>query len=105
METEPSVWARLYEFAWAFWPYWWALAAGGIFALEPMMESYLRQPQKIWLDSYWPKEARQRHFRWASIVAVLVASFLAFDDVSIKSKATHRADLDAVGKAIGERDK
>jgi hypothetical protein len=104
MENEPSFWTRLYEFGWSFWPYWWALAAGGIFALEPMMESYLRPDQKVWLDYRWPKDARQRHFRWASIVAILVASFLAFDDVSTRSRSLHKADQGAVEILRGERD-
>jgi hypothetical protein len=104
MDTEPSLWARIYEFILAFGPYWWALAAGGIFALEPMMESYLRPEHKAWLDTHWSKETRQRHFRWASIAAVLIASFFAFDDINTKSKVTHKTDLDVIGKVTGERD-
>jgi hypothetical protein len=100
MEAEPLIWTRLYDFGWALLPYWWILAPGGIFALEPMMESFLKEGFLSRLNERWPRAARRRHFRFASIAAMFLACFLAFDDLSAKYRVSQRA----LNSAIGERD-
>jgi hypothetical protein len=104
METELSLLARAYEYFSALLPYWWALAAGGIFALEPMTESLLRQSHKEWLDLHWPKEARHRHFRWASTIAILIAGFFAFDDLNTRTRHVMTADQATITSLRDERD-
>jgi hypothetical protein len=104
MNIEIGLFARIFDFGWALLGYWWVLVPGGIFAVEPMLESFLRRSWKDWLDERWSKDHRHRHFRWGSVVAILVASFLAFDDVNTKSRAAHIADQAALKIALGERD-
>jgi hypothetical protein len=98
MDTEPSIWARLYDFGWALLPYWWILAPGGIFALEPMMESFLKEGALDRLNEKWPKATRRRHFRIASIAAMFLACFLAFDDLSTKYRASQKSLNSAIGR-------
>jgi hypothetical protein len=100
MEAEPSIWIRLYDFGWSLLPYWWILAPGGIFALEPMMESFLKEGVLTRLNQSWPKTTRRRHFRVASIVAMFLSCFLAFDDLGTKYRATQKA----LNSVTGERD-
>jgi hypothetical protein len=104
METEPSIFAKLYEFGWALLAYWWVLVPGGIFAVEPMMEAFISPSHKETVDKYWPKAKRHRHFRWLSFIALAVASFLAFDDVNTRSRALHKTDQVALNTALVERD-
>jgi len=56
------------------------------------------------MDRYWSKDGRHRLFRWAATFAVLIAGFLAYDDLNTKSRNQHRADQIALSKAVGERD-
>jgi hypothetical protein len=104
MDMEPGIFARLFDFGWALLGYWWVLVPSGIFAVEPMLESFLRVSWKKSLDERWPKDRRHRHFRWGSVIAVFVASFMAFDDISTKSRKTHTSDQAALKTALNERD-
>jgi hypothetical protein len=62
------------------------LVTGGIFAIEPMMETLLLPSWNEGLNQWLPKTTRQRVSRWASVVALMVASFLAFDDVNLRNR-------------------
>jgi len=59
------------------------------------------------LEKWWPKNRRIVHFRIASVVALLLASFLAYDDVSQRYR---QAEIDLATErglkkaAIDERD-
>src|SRR5205823_4071125 len=100
METEPALATRIWEFGWALVPYWWLVASSVIFAVEPMIEGLFGGQWKDRIEKYWPKGRRHSHFRWASIAALLVASFWAFDDVNVRNRALLRD----VAKVSGERD-
>jgi len=92
--------ARLYDFLPALLHYWWVLVTGVVLVIEPLVESAVPRPCKTLLDRYWPAQRRYQHFRWASLAAVVVASFLAFDDVNMRNH-----DLeDKLQVSIGERD-
>ncbi len=90
---EPSFIARIFEFASALLGYWWALAAGIIFAAEPMIEPLLGERWKRHFDSYLNKESRNKIFRWLSILAILLASFFAYDDVSKRDRDLRRNSI------------
>lgn len=83
METGLGLFARIGQFALALWPYWWLLVPGGIFAIEPMTEGLLPDKWQKAVNKRWPRSKRHRHFRLASIAAVFIASFMAFDDVNV----------------------
>jgi hypothetical protein len=104
MGVDSSIWSRIYEFGWALVAYWWILVPGGLLSLEPMMESFLHPSWKARLDRRWPKETRYRHFRWGATLAILIASFLAFDDLNTRTRTEIRADQVSLDTAIGERD-
>lgn len=100
MDNDPGFLSRLFDFGWALLPYWWLLVTGFIFAVEPMIEALLPGNWREAVNRHWSKEKRQLHFRWASLMAVLIASFLAFDDVSKRNRALQTS----VTTVIGERD-
>ena len=55
----------------------------------------------------WPKERRQRHFRWASVAALFIAGFLAYDDMEGHNRKLERdatAMSSKLSAALGERD-
>jgi hypothetical protein len=95
-----SVWTRISDFGWALLGYWWVLVPGGVLAVEPMIEGLFPSKFKAKADRWWPKSRRHHHFRWASIIATLVAFFLAFDEVNTKNYAAKRELV----KIEGERD-
>jgi hypothetical protein len=86
LESEPSLLARIWDFGSALLPYWWALVASIIFAVEPMIEGLLRPSWKDYIDQHWPRDKRHTHFRWAAAAALLIASFFAFDDVNKRNR-------------------
>lgn len=90
MEIEPSIWARIFEFGAALFGYWWLIVPGGIFALEPMMESLFRTEWNDWLAKKWPRPARHKTFRTLSLFSLIIASFLAFDDVNSRNRVLQR---------------
>ena len=92
MDQEPTIWARIWDYAWALLPYWWLIVAGGVLAVEPMIEAFVPRNWQEPINNYWPKERRHQHFRVASVIALFVASFLAFDDVSTRNRSL-TADL------------
>jgi hypothetical protein len=98
VEAEPSFVARIFDFGLALLPYWWLLVPGGVLVVEPMIETFVPQPWKDPIDQRWPKETRHRNFRLASVAALLVASFLAFDDVSTRNRALQKDVNQANGK-------
>ncbi|MBZ0148497.1 MAG: hypothetical protein K8F62_13290 [Pseudorhodoplanes sp.] len=91
---------RAFDFLWALWGYWYLLVTGVIFVTEQFIETFFPIRFKEWLNKWWRKDNRPRHFRWAAGVAVLLACFLAFDDVSQQLQKT-QTDL---SKITGERD-
>lgn len=86
MDQEPGLSARVYEFIAALAPYWWAIVAGGLFGVEPMLEPFLGPRFKEWSDSKFSKDDRHRIFRWAAVICIFVAGFLAFDDVNKRNR-------------------
>jgi hypothetical protein len=86
---DPSFWSRIYEFGAALFGYWWALVAGGLFAIEPMIEPLLGQRTKYFLDK-WSLNTRKNILRSLSVVAILLASFLAFDNVNSRLRNVTR---------------
>jgi hypothetical protein len=100
LEVEPSLFARIFDFCRALLLYWWLLVPGGVLVVEPMIETFVPQSWKDPVDRRWPKETRHKIFRWASAAALLIASFLAFDDVSTRNRALQKE----AHQATGERD-
>ncbi len=87
MENTPGFLARLYDFGWGLLTYWWLLVPGGLFAIQPLIETYL--PESWWKTAPEKRishETRRRLFRWASLIALFIASFLVYDD---QSRALH----------------
>jgi len=80
--------------------YWWLLVPGGVLVVEPIIETFAPQSWKERIDKRWPKETRHKNFRWASVAALLIASFFAFDDVSTRNRALQKE----IHRATGERD-
>lgn len=100
MDNDPGFLSRIFDFGWALLPHWWLLATGFIFAVEPMIEALVPTKWRGAVNRHWSKETRHLHFRWASLLAVLVASFLAFDDVSNRNRTLQSS----VTTVTGERD-
>jgi hypothetical protein len=90
VDIEPSIFGRVGDFLSALWTYWWALVPGGTLAIVPIIETHVSEKRQAAIDSWWPKEGRSRHIRWASAAAVPIAAFLAFDDVSTRNRALQR---------------
>ncbi len=99
MDTDPSFAQRIYDFGQALFLDWW-IVVGVVLGIEPFMETLIPQPE--WLEKYWPKNARRKHFRIAAALAFVAASFMAFDDVSQKSRnlASDKAKLEGELKEI-----
>jgi hypothetical protein len=87
---EPTIFARMLEFFWALGTYWWTLVPSGVLMIVPILESHLLEDKQAIIDAWWPKKNRARHIRWVSAAAVLVAAFLAFDDVNTRNRALQR---------------
>ena len=90
MEAETPLLARISDFGLALLPYWWLLVTGGVLLVEPMIETLVPQAWKNTVDQRWSKETRHKNFRWASVGALLIASFLAFDDISTRNRVLQR---------------
>ena len=101
MEAEPSYVTRIFDFGRALLSYWWLLVPGGVLVVEPIIETFAPQSWKERIDQRWPKATRHKNFRLASVAALLIASFFAFDDVSTRNRALQKE----IYQAIGERDK
>jgi hypothetical protein len=90
VEAETPLLARISDFGLALLPYWWLLVTGGVLLVEPMIETLVPQAWKNTVDQRWSKETRHKNFRWASVGALLIASFLAFDDISTRNRVLQR---------------
>jgi hypothetical protein len=101
---DPTLWSRIWDFGASLLPYWWALLAGGVFAVEPMIEPLLGRRCKDCLDKYLPKERRHSWLRWLSIAAIFVANFLVYDDVSKKSREIENEAHNKIEAAETARD-
>jgi hypothetical protein len=90
MEAEPSYVTRIFDFWGALLSYWWLLVPGGVLVVEPIIETFAPQSWKECIDQRWPKATRHKNFRWASVAALLIASFFAFDDVNTRNRALQK---------------
>jgi hypothetical protein len=98
MDTAPSLLARVFEFAAALIPYWWAVATGfGPALLIGMLHRY--RNRWAWLErsslltSVTARETRPRIAMVFAVGGILYASFQAFDDVNI---TLHRKETELV---------
>jgi|GEM_PF-4426340 len=100
MEPSPSTFSRIFEFGWALVPHLWLLITGVVLVIEPAIETLVSERRKAFIDGWWPSPKRHVHFRWAAVAALMVASFLAFDDVNMQNRTLQKN----VRQVTGERD-
>jgi hypothetical protein len=88
---------RVPEFFVALFGYWWVIIPGGLFAVEPMIEPLFGKRVGRYRDSI-PHNARTTFFRWTAVAALLLASFLAWNDQHQIADIEHDKRVTAEGE-------
>lgn len=83
-ETDLGLWPRIVEFGRALLPYWWLFISSGVLVIEPIIESFFSGPE--WLERNWPNNQRRKQFRWAAVLALFLACFMAFDAANERNR-------------------